>query len=908
MSKIDVRAIYLYSRNPQENGFPHSLEHDLHYSFCFYDAVEVKQIKFPNKTSSALLAAYETSLADMENPTGIPFPYHQVLFAFKDEDEASTPAFEDFWAQTKYPLLFISLINLNNSEDLDCTLERIEQVFDQSRCRTYLTFDHCDILLFFRGDSFREFSDNIFRLNYGSDLVNDTITLFTFANESKFPLEEFKRKTGEKFGVHIRIGVKDYSKSQDLITKAETLDDISNGQTLLTSYRLLGRNDMALYHPAASLAWLAGLKEILIEEEAGEQDPWYTTYDLSVLVPYDRGEHFVFRPKGSPPSDFEDTALVGIKIGEKMDQLYKEFRTVYLVKCKELSLSPDRVWLRWLKSASDLAVTFFKSRLSVDLGTCLIPQFFGLLQYGAELFKSGNLRAEHMDQIREILIEVFVNITILVDSLNHSNRQFIQVPPYNSISFEMPPKHMAYFTALAHRLTQVLQDRPYLYGITISPKFACELEVSSFAAHKVLDKHELITISLEERSIYTLQLTTEAMAHEISHFVGDDNRCRKFRRECIVKCALAELLDCLVCDTQEELTKCVCVGYDWRTLNKGVETLWHLWSTLDIPSKSEADAYLRDVYCDLLNLPMNLDEQPALRCALFQILDDILQPEELGLCDGNKFWEAMAKRVAWKMGISSEGQVFSELQQLGRWTHCRSFISDEIYHTMRRLLSRYAIQNQQDAHSAGNSLFHYHKNSNVSAIRYQFSETFADLQAILLFNMTWEDYCKLLIDDDLDDVPPRMLAVAKTLINAGSEVWPDSWPEGWPEMHSWKGENIRIPSDLKKYSSFSKIEKAIVLDPRKESDSVELQHLGFSPSLIAYLVEYLGECAKIIRCSLLSEEKQALVKELLTVHQNLDTNVSISALNNALINFISTYHKELGQDLHPEANIISQNS
>ena len=142
MPKIDARAIHLYSRNPQENGFPQSLDPKMNYSFCFYDAVKVNQIEPAD--DSILLAAYEASLAEMDAPGKTHFPYQQVLFAFKDvAEDASSPAseknIEDFWKCTEYPLLFISLINLNNSKDLDSTLERIEGLFDKNRCLTYLT-------------------------------------------------------------------------------------------------------------------------------------------------------------------------------------------------------------------------------------------------------------------------------------------------------------------------------------------------------------------------------------------------------------------------------------------------------------------------------------------------------------------------------------------------------------------------------------------------------------------------------------------------------------------------------------------------------------------------------------------------------------------------------------------------
>lgn len=899
MPKIDARAIHLYSRNPQENGFPQSLDPKMNYSFCFYDAVKVNQIEPAD--DSILLAAYEASLAEMDAPGKTHFPYQQVLFAFKDvAEDASSPAseknIEDFWKCTEYPLLFISLINLNNSKDLDSTLERIEGLFDKNRCLTYLTFDHCDVLLFFRGDSFREFTDNIFRLNYGGGLINDTITLFTFASETNYPLAKLKEKTGELFGAYIRLGVKHYEGCMRFIEKAEKIDAPSGKQpSSLLSRRLLGRNDMTLYYPAASLCWLAKLKEILNEET----DFWYTTYDLAVLIPYDKNEELRFDPEPpSPDSPAAKFALIVSSIEGKMGRYYEEFQSAYLAKCKDIGMAPDGVWLRWLKSASALAVTFFKSRLSVDLGTCLVPQIFGLLQYGTALFKSEKLRMEHMDHIREIFIEVFVNISILVDSLNHSNRQFIQVPSYNSISFEMPPKLMAYFTALAHRLAQALQDRPYLYSITISPKFACELDVSSFAVHNVLSRHEIITISLEERSIYQLQLTTETMAHEISHFVGDDNRCRELRRECIIKCALAELVDDLIFDVQTELLsnqEIDLIGCTWETLDQHVETLWSLWNSLDISPKSKSDDYLREVYLDILNLPKHLDEQPSLRHALFDALNSILQAESSSSSSsGSVFWKTMAANTSWKTGRPPlTEREFLELQEKDEWDYHRTFIASDIYRVMRDLLSRYAVQNQRDAHAAGSSLFCSSGSGRTSHIRYMFSETFADLQAILLFNMTWEDYCRLLLDKSLKDAPPRMLAVAKTLREAGPDVWPEAWPEDWPEMHSWKEKEIRLPPGFQEDSLFSNMDKAILLDP--EENSAELQDLGFSPNLEYYLVKYLRECAKAIRRNLLSEEKRALIGELLTVHENLFPGVPVYKLNTSLMNFISNYHSSLGQ-------------
>lgn len=179
------------------------------------------------------------------------------------------------------------MINVKSSGEIRKTLDKIEYLFGMERCRPYLTFDHCDIIIFFKGKSFSDFVDKIFELNYGLGLVEDTITLFTFLNEKRFPRKDYATISNEKFDVNIRVGVQDFPGFEKFKEKVRKMDlEMDQGSDVphAAFHRLLGRNDVAICKRKATMAWLAELKDLVDKNLEDGKPFWYTTYDMEVLV------------------------------------------------------------------------------------------------------------------------------------------------------------------------------------------------------------------------------------------------------------------------------------------------------------------------------------------------------------------------------------------------------------------------------------------------------------------------------------------------------------------------------------------------------------------------------------------------------------------------------------------------
>lgn len=891
MPKIDARMISLFSRDTRRDPFPKCLEEETAgYSFSFYDAIDVKKVEIEGGlVHKALLDTYEKS---QSHSGGAGFTYRQVLFAFRDltDEEAdgeSPQNIDRFWDNSEDPLLFVSMINAKSAGMIQETLEKIEKIFGTERCRPYLTFDHCDIIIFFKGKGFSDFVDNIFDLNYGHNLVEDTITLFTFLNEKRFPREKYATISGELFDVNIRVGIRSFPGFEAFKEKVCALDqegggpDQQNAAPPAAFPRLLGRNDVAVCKRNATMAWLSKMKDLVNQEPV-----WYTTYDMEVLVSCGKKSYAPPAAEGSLSKESAESPL-----GREMERRFQKFKETYEEKCGEMNTATDEVFLRWLKRASVLSVSFFENQLSADLGTCLVPQFFDILEYGRRFFASEKTELGHMDEVRKVFQEFFSNIAILTDSLNHSNRQFIQFPSYNSISFEMPPKIMAYFSVLAKDLVDVFQDKKeLLYGVTISPKFACELDVSSCAIRQVLERDELIAISIEERWLYSLLRTTEAMAHEISHFVGEENRCRGSRREFFMKCAAAELLDGLFFDIQaglaaacglspEEFPSEKYLTMDWASAQALVNRLWELLNRLSSSGEKpapERGLYRVEVYRDCLNLSRMIDGHPTLRYELFQWLRENLAVE-------GPLLKLLIQKNAKKLGLpeltGEEAWASGGMERLkenGLWEYCRNFAGDEIYHAMRRLLEDDAEKNKALNVLPYVPLFlgaANPENYNIMAhIYYMFGETFADLQSILLFDMSMEDYYLLLLKDQRDtsyDALPRMIAVTRALLRKGY----------WNEEKSTLEEDSEAARILR---------KGVGLE---EGRIVDLQEDGISPNLVYYLTEYLSECVDAVQETL--GKHAALRDQLRDIHRILKTEDSMSGLNGKMLSFIEEYRGRL---------------
>lgn len=867
--RFDARIISLYSRGVQ-SGIPQTDNAPFFYAFCYYDAIRVSKVDIGS--GPVLKSAYFQALRDSDTPAS-QLDSQQFLMAVVDVLPEKKMAgrgrhgytageIKAFWDKSKEAsLLFVSLINLKDAADLDAVLAIIRTEFPAEKGHlAYLTFDHCDLILFSYGSSFHVYTKQIFRLCFGCDRVlDDVITIYGF--NPSLELQEPQ----ERFRALIRIGVRDFPMSLSFKKRVEALEH-------QVSYSwLLGRNDISLLCEDATLGWLADVRGALIDEEQARPDvaSWYTTYDLTVFTSPDSPELAnVWYPYGN--------GINCEKLELRMTDAYKAFEICYneafrrLQEEQHLSLTPNMVWLRWLKESCHLVTSLMGSRLSIDLATCLVPQFLDLLQYGRELFTSGRLdQRNQIDDIHRSFSTFFNNVAVLVDSMNQTNRQFVQVPAFHLPSFNLPPQLMAYYTVLSQRLREVLQDdKETIYGLAISPNLSNILSVSSLAVQKSLPKHQWISISIDEPSFYTLKMTTETFAHEISHFIGQDNRERGVRKRCILQCAFQiffwnilertfRRVDQYYSHLADPDIKIKPPAFNMEKQEEIAKRLWETAAEIYGEYQEEQRTFSRDLENILRNVPNDICNSPQLMSKVFEeiwrLRDECPKPFQPVI---DTLQEALSKING--SPILQESILKKQLESA-------------CYDVLKDMCGEFAKTDMTGEN--GSELCRL-----IGKLCYMFKETFADLQAILLLDMEWGDYVQLLTQHPqreknpsmVEDCPLRMLAVARVLL--GSGVWTDaSLKEGGSALQS--------------------VRECVALDYRRAPSKLGSQNIN--PTFLLYLIEYLTACEEKIKESFANPKRELRIQTLRTLYASLSDRASVCELQNKLLQFIENYRMEL---------------
>lgn len=891
---VDVRVATLHS-NPMGETFQplpqyHSNEY---YGFTYYHDIQIEPVYGDLTDQSPLLLSYERLV---ESPPSDPErygPFQQTILAFTDvlEEDAQRRAprpwgytqkqIDTFWDNTTSPLFFMSMLNIRHSGELQQVLALIGECFRDTLHLAYLTFDHCDILLFARGSSFQQQAERIFHLLFATEYpLRDSITLYCFN-----PHRELLMRQTEKFDAYIKIGIQDYARAE-LFRQA--LEMPGSGKKEGGAERLekdpelrfgwlLGRNDVALSKRNATLPWLLRVKDEAAKLNQPDGDgkrpaSWYTTYELSVLIPEPTGVSFHPLELKLPDRDCG------------MDELLDSFQKIYEAGCRRIKTKPDRVWLRWLRDAAALSNKLLNDTMTTDLGVCLIPQFLDLLEYAGAAFSSPELTINDIDGVRTCFSVFFNNISSLIESTNHSNREFIQVPSFHSVSFEMPPKVMAYYQACGHRIISILHDDDdrNTYGFTISPKFVQELDVASLSLPSVTGGRQFLSISVGEKSLYTLQHTTMALAHEFSHFVGQESRLRTERKERLVVCCLQTFLEDMLIRFSSRLKARAPLKEEqdlpvpsvrWDRFRFYAEKLYQILEEDDPQWRPETDNFKKSVLRLLQILPVAIQASPracgAVRDFLYEGIfvssvkdkrtDSPTRGEQLG-----RLYLELARHISLCPEFQTEQAALRESAEKLR----DNVFLDRLYGELRQML---AIDIQEDwwnhqlSGTAEDDRLSVKRRPRIEHYCYLFSETYADLQAILLLGLTREQYLdrQFIPDTFAGDIALRKLVVTAVLVEKGQEHWED-WEKSEDErMYRLIGQSV-------------------------ETSPCSFVAAKISPCLFYDLKKYLCECYDHTPTRY-DGEKGLLFDCLRGAFSALTDNSSIYRLEQRLVQFICDY-------------------
>lgn len=794
-------------------------------AFAYFDTLEV----FPKPGSppcGTLGEGYGQIKRRLRTGEWEEYRSQQLILAFRDCEDGEQAAVESFWAQ-KAPLFFMTMVNIPLRRELAEAEEWVNEVFRGTSFQLYATFDFSELLIFYKGSSFREYAGLIMKLNYGKpeNPITDTITVCSFSSNGE------ALQADELVDLYLRIGVEDYQKATGFLRAAFPT---------ATPEWLLGRNDLALWLPGTPLDKLYQV----YKDYAGGGSAWATTVNASISVPPVEPVE-----PGKPEEPGKPGEPEGMAGNEGLKAEYQALRCrleqEYQTLCKLLKVQEDETFLRIFYDVAAQIQDAQANRLSEDLAVCLWPQYTSFIDYlGKARVRLEQERSKGAARwLEESIGAFYVNVMALVNSTVHGRRQFIQIPHCGVTAFEMPAKMMAYYQLMANQIVDVLRDNPCFYGVMIAPKLVTGLGVDPLALNAVTGLDQMRSVSICEAMFYEPRQTVAVLAHEIAHFVGEKARCRTARlREMCGYAAASYLFEIL-----EEYGRFLNVAEDALdgsgdvlreyalALRDGIlDKLFPEGWENDPPIMAEAVRRFGKIPSVLFNT--NLQET---------VFSTVIFPEQ----GAPLFQEALA-------GMAGQPQ-----QQLG--------IGAERFR--RRLLKAKAKAAFNDAFKCYHARWQARQNRPVwdtdplDWAAYLFSEAYADLCMVLLFDMESRAYLNLMAASKTRDAQELIRYVAVVDAMAAAGKWPK--PEEAAEPEEADGDPWRAL--LKQF-------RAAILS-REDGlweQAVEAAGEAGAPDnmILSFLTPYLDACLKVVESQL--REKKTPLEELRTCYREVDPDSS----------------------------------
>ena len=707
----DFRIIALVNRGTLPTLQPNTSNDITRFpSFTYFNEIQVYPV-LPDSTSPLTCAYNQINKVltsdDLKNCES-----HQLITAFTNVKNSATginsqditmhtaEQIDNFWKDIKHPLFFMTMVNVSLHTDITKEIARIHQLFHDQQYLLYQTFEYNELLLFFRGSSFADYSELVMNLCFSSDNegILDSITICGF--QSDFPVEKLKQ---DPIPVHLQIGIRDYQKAIEYFQSQEP--------SIQNIHWLLGRNDICFLEANLSLKWLYNF----CLQHNQNIPSWLSTIQISLPIHPGNSEGFTFSPK-----------IPDIKsLCQNIRLRFSTFSNFYHSVCKKKNIPVDDVFLRMLNQLYTLVLNVLNTQLAEELAICLLPGLSDFTEYLSLSLSDNSVTEQSTESLRSRLNSFYLNILALINSTVHSKQEFIQIPNCSSPSFEMPPKIMAFYGLCARGIIDAFKDKDYFYGLMFSPKLVDELEVESLAIETLPPRNQLLSINIGERMLYDPRCTIAILGHEIAHFVGEETRLRDNRKEAILSYFSLHLLDILFTQIENSLP------HYTTALNSAINDLPIADIAKDLGKRLYHDRkeplVLKDLNCDIQSLPERILFEPEYSHI---IIDEFLCPLFDRIAENHNLDLARPLYAGSKIATASS-----------TITRYREIMVKELFCQVLPYCQDHWVSVFADKYFE-------------EFIGYLFSETYADLAMIMLFDMCPDDYLRV-FSSSLKNLPYR---------------------------------------------------------------------------------------------------------------------------------------------------------
>lgn len=537
-NNIDIRIIKLskWQVPKQKKTFDSSIKNSAYMALGHFDVIDVKKVEANGK--HPFLQAYKNLFRHESTINKIYTT--QELMVFTDVNEHFTVnKIANFWDKEGL-LFFVSLIHVDNEDKIGEIVKRIREIFKGKNYIYYFSFDYSGIIIFAKDIQLSLYLDCIFRLNYDNSnkkIIRDSYSVYGLGgNKLKEYFKCIKDKgydvfremfgqeygefANEKLSVAVNVGINEFEYYKKFIDKLE-------GEKM--DYKLFGRYDVSIVNDKADIAWIIYVQYLLNYDE---NEPYFSTYETFTKVTM--GENN-YKDGKKDRDEFLHSVC------SDLQNLQKEFsdllrrRPVY-----------DGQYILPLCAVINSIHSISGNRFAEDFVLCMCKSFRDFILYLIDKLSCDDESNEM--EFDQCYSEYFKGLNSLVNSAMHSERQFIQATAFNAIIYDIPSKIMAFYVAMINKLQSIIHmenDKRYTFFLT--PSFSNQISVKIFSYEKEELPHDrLLSVTINEESLFNPHVVIRRMAHEIAHFEGDDLRERSDRKRKIkltlVYIALSKIL------------------------------------------------------------------------------------------------------------------------------------------------------------------------------------------------------------------------------------------------------------------------------------------------------------------------------------------------------------------------------
>ena len=653
---------------------------------------------------------------------------NQQLFAFTNVSEHEDIAhavysqrkLNDFWKKDSL-IRFYSLLHIYDGSDKSSVfkiIDKINHTFSEVRSNDddaynaicYFSLDYSDIIICTKNTSIKEFTDSIFSLNFNTNkkIIRDSFSLISIdesivdsINELEFSdlvnysdsenaiREIIKNKYNDdsilydRFSISFNIGVQNYNTLEDF------LENLHSRKIPYLSYIMLGRHDVAICREDADIIWL--LVILCFIDKFTQLTEKYN--DNTILF---NCESYIRIPKNNKWS-FDDHPVSKSNNQQYLNakRLMDEWIKKYLFQVNKIQKESNNIiivksiYVTPIITLRNSILGLLKNGFAEDFVLCIFKSFLYFLEY---IYEKISMDYQHDKNYSFLFNDYFDNVNSLINSAMHSDRQFIQSPSFNPVFYDIPPKLMAYYTAMTEKIFSIIktndhEDTSFYYSFMFRPSFDNNIKVVRYSYDEIAPANRLLAVTINESDLYYPHSVLSQICHEVAHYVGGTNRMRETRKHCIVQCYLYDVFYSFL------------KSYQDSEIDDNVMCLWinSIMGTLKDQSFYTANTKYAD---DLENL-------------LYKVLSYLKSdPKVYELC----------KSVFMAEGKTSATKTIQLMD---------NFMD---YLSIRRLQIMQFYRFNQSPYNI----------DSVYSLKSIFSETYADLQMLMILNLSIDDYFQII--------------------------------------------------------------------------------------------------------------------------------------------------------------------